>query len=287
MATLQQGRITTAQLERCGVTRSSISRWVAKGALHRVGRGVYAVGHLASGDAARLAEALLEAGSGAALSHGTAACWWGLLRYPPNEIHVCAPNRRRSRGWLRIHHPNSIDRQWHRGLPVTCVMQTLIQIAPASSDAALRRALAVADRDGRLDLPALRSELSARPRGAARLRHAIDHHMPELADTLSPLEDRFLMLCERHRIPLPVPNFKLGPYVIDAVWPEAGLAVELDGRDEHGSPAAVVRDRRRELAIRDAGLEVIRYGSEQIDRQSTATARDLLRALSLAYPRDP
>ena len=48
--------------------------------------------------------------------------------------------------------------------------------------------------------------------------------------------------------------------------------MELDGREEHGTPAAVVVDRRRELTIRDAGFEVIRYGSEQIDHTHEATA---------------
>ncbi|MEJ7876122.1 MAG: DUF559 domain-containing protein [Solirubrobacterales bacterium] len=60
------------------------------------------------------------------------------------------------------------------------------------------------------------------------------------------------------------------------------LAVELDGREEHGTPAAVVRDRRRELAIRGVGFELIRYGSEQIDHDPSATAEDLRAALKRA-----
>jgi very-short-patch-repair endonuclease len=78
---------------------------------------------------------------------------------------------------------------------------------------------------------------------------------------------------------LPEPNYNVGGQIVDAVWPEAGVAVELDGRDEHGTPAAVVRDRRRELSIRGE-MTVIRYGSEQIDLTPTATARDLKIALA-------
>lgn len=104
--------------------------------------------------------------------------------------------------------------------------------------------------------------------------------MPELARTRSPLEDRFLFLCERHDIELPVPNFVIGTYEVDAVWPKLGLAVELDGREEHGTPAAVVLDRRRELAIRNAGFEIIRYGSEQVDYDEMATAADLKAAIA-------
>ena len=39
-------------------------------------------------------------------------------------------------------------------------------------------------------------------------------------------------------------------------------------------------DRRRELTIRDAGFEVIRYGSEQIDHTHQATAADLKSAMA-------
>ena len=105
--------------------------------------------------------------------------------------------------------------------------------------------------------------------------------MPQLAHTLSPLEDRFLLFCERHGIPLPEPNAKVGGYLVDALWREARVAVELDGRAEHGTPAAVVRDRRRELAFREAKLTVIRYASEQLDLTPTKTARDLRRALRI------
>lgn len=69
-------------------------------------------------------------------------------------------------------------------------------------------------------------------------------------------------------------------YEVDAVWPELFLAVELDGRDVHGTPDAVVVDRRRELAVRNAGFELLRYGSEQLARQADRTARDLEAAIA-------
>ena len=119
-------------------------------------------------------------------------------------------------------------------------------------------------------------------RGSVQVRKAFAMHMPELADTRSPLEDRFLLFCERHGIQLPSPNRFVAGYEVDAVWPDLLLAVELDGREEHGTPAAVVRDRRRELAIRSAGFELIRYGSEQIDHNPSATAEDLRAAMKRA-----
>lgn len=280
LASKQGGRITRAQLLRCGLSGAQVGRWLRGGRLHRVGCGVYALGHWASFEASALHEAVLGAGPGAALSHMTAAWWRGLLRYAPRRIHVSAPGRRRSTASVVIHHPAAVEREWHRGVPVTPVGQTLLDIAPLTSFAGLRRALAQADHEGLILHEGLVALSRSGRRGSRPLRKALAVHMPELALTASPLEDRFLLFCERHAIPLPRPNFEIAGYGVDAVWPEIGLAVELDGRDVHGTPAAVVRDRRRELAIRAAGFELIRYGSEQVDDQAAATARDLRAAIA-------
>ncbi len=280
LAEQQFGVISRAQLLRCGVSPASIARWTKRGRLHRVARGVYAVGHRKLSLEGELSVALLQAGPGAALSHLTAAWWWELLRYRPNRTHLSAPSRRASTGAVRVHRPSRIERRWHRGLPVVSISQALIQVAPMCSAAALRRALAQADRRGGLDRAALDRWLGGQPRGATVLRRALEQHLPSLADTESVLEDRFLLLCERHGLPLPELNVEIAGYVVDALWPAARLAVELDGREVHGTPAAMVRDRRRELALRGVGLEVIRYSSEQVDYQDAAVARDLRAAIA-------
>jgi hypothetical protein len=285
LAEQQFGVISRAQLLRCGVSPASIDRWTKRGRLHRVARGVYALGHRKLSLEGELSAALLQAGPGAALSHLTAAWWWELLRYRPNRTHVSAPSRRAFTAAVRVHRPSRIERRWHRGLPVVSVTQALVQIAPICSFAAVRRALAQADRRGALDRVALDRALAQRPRGAARLRHALDHHLPQLAETMSPLEERFQLLCERHGIPLPELNVEVNGYVVDAFWPDANLAVELDGREVHGTPAAVVEDRRRELVLRGAGVEVIRYGSEQVDYLEELVAPDVRRAIARGLAR--
>jgi predicted transcriptional regulator of viral defense system len=45
IAARQHGVITTAQLNHCGLKPSQITDWVRAGRLHRIHRGVYAVGH--------------------------------------------------------------------------------------------------------------------------------------------------------------------------------------------------------------------------------------------------
>lgn len=280
LAGRQFGVISRSQLHRRGLSNAAIARLIERGWLNRVARGVYAVGHRNPSLEGQLSAALLQAGPGAALSHTSAAWWWGLLRYRPDRTHLSAPGRRSSTGAVHVHHPARIERVWHRGLPVVSVTQALVQIAPICSPAALRRALAGADHRGWLDRAGLDRQLARRPRGAASLRRALDEHLPALAETLSPLEDRFLLLCQRHGIPLPEPNVEVNGHVIDALWSTASLGVELDGREVHGTPAAVVRDRSRELAWRRAGLDVIRYGAEQVDHQADIVADDLRTAIA-------
>jgi hypothetical protein len=67
IAALQHGLITFRQLLAAGLTDSAITKRVARGLLHRVHRGVYAVGVVALSREARWHAATLAAGEGAAL----------------------------------------------------------------------------------------------------------------------------------------------------------------------------------------------------------------------------
>ena len=160
------------------------------------------------------------------------------------------------------------------------VARLLFQSSPLVSFPGLRRAIAVADHEGLISVEEMCDLGRSGQPGSSALRSALAVHMPQLASTRSPLEDRFLFFCESHGIELPIPNYVIVGYEVDAVWPHLRLAVELDGREEHGTPAAVVVDRRRELAIRRAGFELLRYGSEQVDHAQVATAADLRAAIA-------
>jgi hypothetical protein len=63
------------------------------GRLTPVHRGVYAVGHPALTDDARMRVALLAAGPNAVASHGTAAAIWALTPALPAVQHVTHPRR--------------------------------------------------------------------------------------------------------------------------------------------------------------------------------------------------
>ena len=173
--------------------------------------------------------------------------------------------------------PN-LEREEHEGLPVTPLHETLLELARRSSPRELRRALAEADYQGLLDPPSLLAAVRGH-HGAAKLRQALHDHLPQLAHTRSELEERFLELCEGAGLPLPELNQKLGPYTVDALWRELRLVVELDGGDAHGRPAAVVRDRNRDLTLRELGYRVLRYSWQQVVHDPDRVVADLRAAL--------
>jgi very-short-patch-repair endonuclease len=70
-------------------------------------------------------------------------------------------------------------------------------------------------------------------------------------------------------------NKEIGPFTVDALWDDHGLVVELDGGAAHGRPAAVVRDRNRELYLRERGYRVVRYSWLQVFDEPARIAADL------------
>jgi very-short-patch-repair endonuclease len=62
------------------------------------------------------------------------------------------------------------------------------------------------------------------------------------------------------------------------------VVVELDGHESHAKPAAVERDRRRDLELRAAGFEVRRYTWQQVTRAPDAVVADLRTAIDRRGP---
>jgi len=276
LAGSQFGRITWAQLRLLGAGGATVSLWVRSGYLIRVLPRVYAVGHLASSRAATLFEAILYAGPGAMLSHGTAAWWRGLLSWPVALTHISTPRQVESLHGLRIHGRRNVERETINGLPVTTVTQTLLDLAATEPLKLIRRALAQLEYTGAFDPRDLRAACGQGRPGSAALNRALNIHLPELAHTRSELEIEFLLLCERYGLPMPKMNRKLHGEEPDAWWAQFNLVVEIDGDGNHRTPAQRSRDRRKEVVLREHGLTVLRYDSDLITRTPRAVRRDLL-----------
>lgn len=276
----QWGAIAAWQLHQSGVSASAIKRWRAGGWLHPVFDGVYAFGHRSLPYEGRLTAAILSVGRDAALSHGTAAWWWGLIPEAPEPIEVSVPRRARSRPGIRVHRARELEWTRHRRFKVTTVARTLVDCSARHSVSDVRQVLAEAEYKGLLDLQAIHAVMGRGRTGSATLRLALARHEPRIARAKSEVERRFLRLCEQTGLPMPEVNVKIGRMTVDALWREQRVVVEVDTYRTHGSRARMERDRRRELYLRARGFIVLRYTDTQIDEEPDAVAADL--RLSLA-----
>jgi very-short-patch-repair endonuclease len=145
----------------------------------------------------------------------------------------------------------------------------------------LRRGLAEAVFQKLVTLEEAELELGRGKTGSAALRAAIDCHRPQLAKSKSDLEDKLILLCERHCITPPDVNVLIAGWEADAVWFAQKVIVELDSHLAHGTPAALERDHQRDVALRAAGYTVLRYTWQQLTQTPELVVVDLRRALGL------
>ena len=120
--------------------------------------------------------------------------------------------------------------------------------------------------------------------GSAQLRKALESHLPQLARTRSELERVFLPLLERQGLPIPEINVTVNGVLVDAVWRDARVVVELDGHRGHRTRAQIEKDRRNDLRLRAAGYTVLRYTWDQVTKEPDLVAGDLRLALSQPVP---
>jgi hypothetical protein len=285
MAARQDGVVARRQLLEAGISRAGIDRRVARGWLIPLHPGVYAVGHAALTTRGRLLAALLAAGPGAALSHRSAAAAWELLRddaSPPVELTSSRGAGRRSRR-LPVHRgrlgPADVIRL--RGIPVTTVERTLLDLAEVVPRHVLDRAVDRTVQLRRYDAAALDDLMRRSPgrRGLAPLRAAIAELRPGAGATRSWLERRMLVLVAEHGLPDPEVNVWLAGREVDLLWRSQRLVVELDGRAFHTGPAAFERDRRRDVELRALGYAVLRFTWRQVEREPGWVARHVAAAL--------
>ncbi len=258
------------------VPERTVTAWIQRRVLVRVLPRVYSMDHRQATVERDLCAALLYAGPGAVLSHATAAWWRGLInRHPPGPVEVCTPRQVKSLAGLRVHRRRSMERALHRGLAVTTTPQTVLGLAATQELRLVRRALAVLDYRGELDLDALAWLCGQGRAGSAALRRALMIHQPRLARTNGPLEEDFLFWCERYRVPLPQTNVMVHGVIVDAYWPEDALVVELDGAANHSSRGQRRLDKRKELTLREHGIRVVRYDWDLIHDEPARVHTDL------------
>ena len=279
IAARQHGLVQTSDLRAAGLSSSAVSKRRARGLLHRVHRGVYAVGHAALSREALWLAAVFAAGAGAALCGLAAAELWGLRR-AKGSIAVVAPRQVRVEG-VRVHRCIRLDARdvtVRNGIPVTTVARTIVDLAELLTAEQLANVLYEAAFRGLLDLEAVQA-VAARllgRHGLAVLEEALDAHRRGSAGTKSEKEDAFHALVRGH-MPKPIANVKVLGHEVDAYWPEFKLVAEIDGPG-HARPRARRRDARRDMQLRAAGCTVVRFTDIEVEQRPDEVLSRLLAA---------
>jgi very-short-patch-repair endonuclease len=253
IAARQHGVVSRTQLLRAGIGEAGVSRRVQKGHLHRVHRGIYAVGHRGLSQEGRWMAAVLACGGGAVLSHRSAAELWELLDPADRWVDVSVPTMsgRKSRAGIRVYRRASLLpalTTLRKSIPVTTPAQTIADLKRVTPAALLRRAIRQAEVRG--------------------LHTGIDEKGER---TRSELEYLFLRLCRRHQLPMPEVNVRIGPYEVDFLWPQQRVIVETDGYRFHRGAQAFEDDHERDLRLRAQGYDVLRLSYKQVTESPRPT----------------
>lgn len=285
LAGRQHGIVSIRQLRGpLGYSEAAVHRAVRAGRLHRLYRGVFAVGHTNLSLHAQCLAAVLACGPDSLLSHVSAAWLWGLTKTSPLPASVSAPLHRRRRPPIRLHEARSLapkDRTLREGIPVTSLPRTLLDLAATVHFEWLEKMI---ERSEDLELFDLRAveELLDRTvghHGHGRLRKAIALYQPS-SFTRSTLERRFLELCIEAGLPQPRTNYVVHGFELDCYWPEFRFAVELDVYETHGSRAAFERDRKRQEDLLLHGIAMTRVTGPRLEREPQEVMRRIARLLA-------
>jgi hypothetical protein len=276
------------ELLAAGYADDELRRGVRAGLLAVVRRGTYVPADAVpdgpeAGHALRVCAALPEFAPDAVVSHVSAAVLHGLPVWgiPLDRVHLTRPRRSGARRGTVVHvHAAPVDADevvgvhepGRGGLPVTSVARTVVDLA---RELDFERAVAVADAalHRRLVTPADLARAMSRARGRPGAPAA--RRVVAFADGRSESvgESRSRVAISAAGLPVPLPQWevfatggrRLGR--VDFGWPDRATVGEFDGRVKYGSLLApgqepgdaVFAEKRREDALRDAGLRVVRW----------------------------
>jgi predicted transcriptional regulator of viral defense system len=282
------GVLSLAELLECGLTESAIARRVQAGRLHRVHRGVYAVGHPGLTDEGRWLAAVKACGAHAVLSHASSLMLFGLLPTDDRRACVTVPHGCKHRpAGIRVHRARTLGPYdvWRRhGIRATAPARTILDVSATWTDEAVRGLMSRAQSMNLANLRTLARQLDhAAGRPTARYARVLAGRPPR---TRSVLEDRVHDLIVAGGFEPPDVNIALdlgGRRVIpDFRWPAQRLCVEADGRRWHDNPQARADDAERQALLEAHGERVLRVTWEQA---TAGAAQTVARFAAAGAPR--
>lgn len=252
-------------------------------------RGVYAVGWPQLTQRRQWMAAVLACGEGAALSHRSAAALWGIGEARGSRIDVSV--RRRSeleRPGLRVRARAKLDAARivaKDGIPVTEVVQTLVDLATELPPRRVERTINEADKHDLIDPETLRSRLGsyAGEPGVKPLRTLLDKRTFRLSD--SDLEVLFHPISADAGLPFPLSKQVVNGWEVDFYWPDLGMVVETDGLRYHRTASTQTRDIRRDRAHALAGMTPLRFTHYEVKYEPTQVRHELQRAAAMLQAR--
>lgn len=289
LATEQHGVAARAQLLALGFTRNEIQKRIDEARLHRIHRGVYAVGHRKLTLKGIWMAAVLAVGADALLSHRAGLALWDLRRSESGVIDVTVPGSSGKPGpaGVRVHTTRALrrdDAACIDGIAVTSVAWTVVDYAGIANQREVRLVLEALDRR-RIYIGRELDELLKRTpnrKGAKTLRTAIAEINGPAPWLQSALEETFRELIRGSDLPGYEANVLVEGELVDALWRQERVIVELDGFAFHKSRAQFEADRRRDAKLQVAGYRVLRITQQRLQHEPEAVLDDLRKLLSAA-----
>ena len=284
LLTVQCGVMCRGQALDLGLPDDKVEALLRTGSWRQLQRGVYATFSGQPPREAMLWAALLRSGTGAVLSHRTAAELDGLAEGISPAIHVTVPTARRIRGTttgLIIHRSSRIAVARHPALlpPRTRIEETAIDLTQAARDSDeafhwLSRAC------GSRLTTAGRLQMALAQRKKVWHRDELVSGLVAIADGVhSTLEYRYVRGVERpHLLPAARRQARItlgqASRYLDNLYEDFGVAVELDGHAAHQVHDRW-RDVHRDNALTGAGIITLRYNWADITRRACAVAAEV------------
>lgn len=280
LATQRHGLFTRAEALHLGATKGIIDWRVASKRWDSLGEGVYRLAGVPETWRQRLLTACLVGGIDSVASHRSAGALKNLPGTSEGIVEISVPNGRRMRRSAVIVHRvrdlAPVDVTVVDAIPVTTPTRTLIDLASVVSVDVLEEALDDALRRRLTSVPRLLwrlDELGKAGRvGVTAVRELLALRGGPGSTPQSVMETRFLQVLRRSRLPMPVCQYEIRDNgrvvaVPDFAYPDARLAIEVDGYRWHSGRARWQRDLERRNMLSTVGWQVIHVTSSDLEHR--------------------
>jgi very-short-patch-repair endonuclease len=288
LAEAQYGVFSRAQAMVAGHNSHSIRVRLNSGRWAHVLYNVFGLVGVAHRREQDLMAAHLWAGLDSVCCGRSSAGLWGACSLPSDLIDLCVPRKIHSPSkTLLLHRPVSLPQEdvtRKAGIPVTVLDRALYELAGLVSFPVLEHAVDEALRRRLVWLPALHARLERHAvqgrNGTTNLRRVLQERPLDYRATDSPLEDDFVKLLEAYSLPKPERQFRIeGVGRVDFAYPDARIAIELDGYEYHSDRGAFQTDRTRSNKLSLGEWMLLRYTKNDVTSHAALVAEQLLKAL--------